>query len=44
MSKLTGEKGQMWTDRVRPLYLEISLEWGTIRICTRAYFMFGIHL
>ena len=41
MPKLTGEKGRCGR---RGLYLEISLEWGTIRICTRAYFMFGIHL
>ena len=24
--------------------LEISLEWGAPRICTRTYFIFGIHI
>ena len=23
--------------------MEVSLEWGTTRICTRGYFIFGIH-
>ena len=23
--------------------MEVSLEWGAARICTRAYFIFGIH-
>ena len=27
----------------RGFLLEISLEWGSPRICTRAYFIFGIH-
>ena len=27
----------------RGFYLEISIEWDATRICTRAYFIFGIH-